>query len=216
MKIAKRTYHIPLIDAIIDQLELSRLELVPVSDERVSNQVILPGRFKRIYVTDADGILFLGGKNIQQFDPPDPKYLSKKGHKERITRELTIHQNMILITCSGTVGRVVLAPEHFEGIATSQHIIRIVPSEQINPGYLYAFLASDYGYQLIIRNKYGSVVDEIDDHQVSTIPIPLPDKETMDKIGNLVLEANDKLTQAYYLEKEAISQVEKLIIDNQK
>lgn len=209
-------FHNPLIDEIIAELKNTRFELTVVGDERISNKIVLPGRFKRIYVEEQHGVPFLGGKNILQFDSPDVKYLSLKGHSKRIETEVKFQENVILITRSGTVGNVLLTPKHFEGLAGSEHILRVIPSEKINPGYLYAFLASEYGYELIRRNIYGSVVDEIDDNQIATIPIPLPDMPTMNEIGGLVLEANKKRTEAYRLEKEAISDVEKIILNNQK
>ncbi|MFA5105336.1 MAG: restriction endonuclease subunit S [Candidatus Micrarchaeia archaeon] len=209
-------YHVPIVDEIEAQLKKTGLEVVNVGNQRVSKAIILPGRFKRIYVDEAQGVPFLSGGNIMEFDPPDIKHLSKSLHSNVIEKEITIHQNMVLITRSGTVGNVVLAPQHLDGCTATEHIIRVVPSDAINPGYLYAFLASDYGRQLILRQKYGSVVDEMDNKQVASIPIPIPNRKIMDEIGNLVLEANDKLSEAYYLEKEAIGRVEELIVKNQK
>lgn len=209
-------YHVPIVDEIEAQLKKTGLEVVNIGNQKVSSEIILPGRFKRIYVDEAQGVPFLSGGNIMEFDPPDIKHLSKSLHSGVIEKQITIHQNMVLITRSGTVGNVILTPQHLDGCTATEHIIRVVPSDAMNPGYLYAFLASDYGRQLILRQKYGSVVDEIDDNQIASIQIPIPNRKMMDEIGNLVLAANDKLSKAFYLEKEAIKQVEELIIKNQK
>lgn len=209
-------YHTPLLDEIDERLKNSNVDLTTVGDKRVSKDVILPGRFKRIYVETEYGVPFLGGRDITQFDPPELDYLSLKGHAKRIAKELTLSQNMLLITCSGTIGNTLLVPKYLEGWTASQHIIRIVPADSFNAGYLYAFLSSDYGYQLIKRNTYGSVVDEINDDQVSNITIPLLKPEKMDEIGNFVLKANELRSEAWFLEKEAIRDVENLIKDNQK
>ena len=71
--------------------------------------------------------------------------------------------------------------KYYDGWSASQHIIRIIPSKKINAGYLYAWLASDYGHELIKRYSYGSVVDEITDDQVAEIPIPLLDTDTTNR-----------------------------------
>jgi len=210
------SYHTPLVDEIINQIKKLGAEIVTISDKRVSKEIILPGRFKRRYVEEEYGIPFLGGKDIMQFDPVEIKYLSLKEHGKRIEKELLIQENMVLITRSGTVGNVFIVPKHLEKSIVSEHVIRIIPSDTINPGYVYAFLASDYGYELIIRNKYGSVVDELDDHQVGDIVIPLLSPKIMNQIGDMILEANKKRTEAYLLEKESIKQVEELIKNNQK
>lgn len=111
---------------------------------------------------------------------------------------------MTLITCSGTIGKVSLVGKHWENWTANQHIIRIVPSSDDIAGYMNVFLASDYGYPLITRFTYGSVVDEIDDNHVRQIAIPLlKDKSIQKQINDLALEANEKRYEAYCLEQEA-------------
>ena len=73
-------------------------------------------------------------------------------------------------------------------------------------GYIYAWLSSDYAYQLITRYTYGAVVDEIDNKQVSDINIPLlQDAKLQKAINDKVLEANKKRSEAYELEQEALT-----------
>ena len=204
------SFHIPLVDEILKTLGEGCSEITNIGDKRVSQKILLPGRFKRVYVDESYGTPFLSGGDILQYDPISVKYLSRK-HSNRVKEELTIQENMVLVTRSGTVGKVLLAPKHFEGWTANEHVIRITPSEQINVGYMYAFLASDYGTELIKRFTYGSVVDEIDDVQLSSVEFPLPSKDIQDEIGNLVLEASRKRTQAYVLEKRSIEQIQQLI-----
>lgn len=112
---------------------------------------------------------------------------------------------MTLITCSGTIGKVALVGKHWENWTANQHIIRVVPANNDIAGYLNIFLASDYGYQLITRFTYGSVVDEIDDNHVRQIKIPLlKNVDIQNKINSLALEANKKRYEAYQLEQEAL------------
>ena len=209
------SFHVPIINEILSQFDKIRCQLTTLGDERISEKIILPRRFKRIYVKSSFGVPFLGSREILQYDYPDMKYLSLKKH-ENILNEITLRENMVLITCSGTIGNVILCPKYYDGWSASQHIIRIIPSKKINAGYLYAWLASDYGHELIKRYSYGSVVDEITDDQVAEIPIPLLDTDTTNRIGNFVLDANKKRDQAHRLEKEAICLVEDMILTNQK
>lgn len=205
------SYHFPLISEIEKQLEKSKFKITKIGNIQISSETILPGRFKRIYVEEEYGVPFLGGKQIQQFDLSRIKHLSKTSHDVRIKKELTLHENMILITSSGTIGNVVIAPKYFDGWTASQHMVRVVPAEKMNAGYLYAYLASDYGLELIQKHIFGSVVEEIYDNDVDKIPIPLPSKSIMDKIGNPIFEANNKLNEAYQLEQYSIKKVEELI-----
>lgn len=142
---------------------------------------------------------------IGELDPTNKKYLSIKKHGDRISKQLELHENMTLITCSGTIGKVALVGKHWEKWTANQHIIRVVPASIDIAGYLNIFLASDYGHALITHYTYGSVVDEIDDNHVSDIPFPLlKDKATQNKINEMALEANQKRYEAYLAEQEAL------------
>jgi type I restriction enzyme S subunit len=199
------SYHVPIIDAIIQRLKNGSAEITTIGDPRISKRVILPGRFARVYVEEGQGVPFFGGKQIHQLDPTDTKYLSLKIHGPRIREQLALDQHMILITCSGTIGRVALAPKHWKGLAASQHIIRVVPSSVDIAGYIYVFLSTDYGRELINRFTYGSAVGEIDAHQLSQVAVPLlKDTSVQIEINRLALEANDKRTEAYHAEQKAI------------
>lgn len=152
------------------------------------------------------GVIFLGGKQITELNPNRKKYLSRSYHSERIEEQLTLRQNMTIITCSGTVGKVNIVPEHWDGWTASQHVIRVVPKDDDIAGYLYAWLSSDFAQPLIARYIYGSTVDEIDSKHVSDILIPLLHSENEQRtINQKVLEANDKRTEAYHLEQRALT-----------
>lgn len=122
------SYHVPIVQAIERHLEKTAKEVVKVGDGRISQSVILPGRFKRIYVEEDSGIVFFTGKNISELDPSDKKYLSFSQHDEKIKNELTIREGMILVTCSGTIGKTTFVPKHWDGWAMTHDIIRLVPA----------------------------------------------------------------------------------------
>ena len=207
------SYHVPLVDAIVDHLSKYAAEVTSVGDQRISNAVILPGRFKRVYVDEEHGYVLFGGKQIHTLDPSGDKYLSKSKHDERISKELLIDENTTLITRSGTVGKVALVPKHWSNWIASEHIIRVIPASQNIAGYNYIFLRSDYGRVLIQRYTYGAVVDEIDDSHVRNIPIPLLKNHDIQKrINTLALEANQKRYEAYKLEQKALEIMDKEII----
>ena len=200
------SYHVPIVEAIETHLEKHAQEITTISDSRISQSVILPGRFKRIYVEEGSGITFFGGKQLYELDPSNKKYLSLIHHGDRIKSQLTLHENMTMITCSGTIGKVNIVPEHWEGWTANQHIIRVVPANKSIAGYLYAWLSSDYAYPLITRHTHGAVVDEISDKQVSEIKMPIcHDKSVQKKINDSVLNANKKRAKAYELEQEALT-----------
>jgi type I restriction enzyme S subunit len=169
----------------------------------LSNDIIIGKRFKRNYVQSEFGIPFLSGKNIIQIKPTDLNYLSSS--ETGFMSELLVKHNWTLITCSGTLGRTCFVYKNYEDYAASQHILRVVPNEElIDPGYLYAFISSEYGFYQIVRYKYGAIIDEIDDNQIANILIAIPkDNQHQRIIGDKVRLAYEKRAEALRLEDEA-------------
>ena len=175
-----------------------------MGDGRISENIILPGRFKRVYVEEGQGQVFFSGKDVMELDPSDKKYLSFSQHDKRIKEQLTIHKGMILVTCSGTVGKVAMVPKHWDGWAMTHDIIRLVPQERME-GYSYIWLQSPFARSLIEAMSYGSVVPHIEISHIREIPVPiLKDNEVQIEINRLALEANSMRYEAYQLEQEAM------------
>ena len=207
------SYHLPIIEVIEKHLRKFAKKVTCVGDNRTTQSIILPSRFKRVYVQEGDGVAFFGGKQIYELDPKNKKYLSSAHHSERIKKELVLHENMTLITCSGTIGKVTIVPKHWEGWTANQHIIRVVPAGEHIAGYLHSWLSSDYAFPLITRYTYGAVVDEIDNKQVSQISLPLLKDEYVQKqINDKVLDANQKRTEAHKLEQKALNTLNEKVI----
>lgn len=159
------------------------------------------GRSIRNYVDKQNGIPFLSGKNIIQIRP-DYKYVSLT--ETANLQDMMVSKNQLLVSRSGTLGRLVLIWNNYENCCASEHLIRIsTNSKIIDPGYLYAFLSSDYGYYQLIRHKHGSVIDEINEYQISQTIIPILDYSAQIEIGDLVRQAFDLRAEAIKLEDQA-------------
>lgn len=207
------SYYVPIVKAIEQHIAKMAREVAKVRDIQISQSVTLPGRFKRVYVEEGHGVVFFGGKQLHELDPSNKKYLSIGQHKERIIGDLGVHTNSILITRSGTIGKVAIVPKHWKGWIPNEHIIRVVPIDDKIAGYLYAWLSSDYAYPLITRYIHGAVIDEINVEQVSEIVVPLlRDESTQRQINDTVLEANRKRTEAYNLEQKALRVLDEKVI----
>lgn len=203
----------PIYKEMANSIKENAYEVISLGDKRLTNSIILAGVFKRVYVESTNGYPFLGGREITQLNPKVDKYLSKKHHKDRYEKELKISENTILVTDRGTIGKVAITPKHLENYAVSQNVIKINCINDFMAGYIYAFLASDYGINLIKKETYGSVVDMIDDNNLKNIMIPiLKDKEQMKVISDKVLEGNKKRYEAFIKEEEAIKIMNKVVL----
>ena len=164
----------PIVDRIVEHLKRHAAELTTIGDRRISREVILPGRFKRVYVDEGHGRVFIGGKQLDE---------------------------------------VALVPRHWENWAASRHIIRVVPACEEIAGFLSVFLSTDYGRELITRNTYGAVVDEITDWHVRAVPVPLLSARLVQSRIN-ALEANERRFEAYQLERQALSIMDSEVLNH--
>ncbi|WP_295594357.1 restriction endonuclease subunit S [uncultured Methanobrevibacter sp.] len=176
--------------------------------------IFVPPRFKRVYTTDkSNSVPFLQGSHIIQIKPQGIRRLYDK---IKIIDDLIVKEGMILLTGSGTVGKVSLVSENWNNWAASNHIIRLVIQDQkINQGYLLLFLLSDYAQLQIDHLVYGSNVDEIGEagELIHNIKILVPkDKEIENKIGNKVIEAYSLRDKANVIENETISRLQSLML----
>ena len=173
------SYYVPIVKAIEQHIAKTAREIVKVGDSRISESIILPGRFKRVYVQEGSGIVFFTGKYISELDPSNKKYLSFSQHTEKIKDELTIKEGMILITRSGTLGKITFVPKHWNGWAVTDDMICLVPTSNEISGYLYAWLSSDYARELIHRFAYGAVVRHLEKEHILQVSVPLLRDENM-------------------------------------
>ncbi len=206
------SFHDPVAIAAEKQLSELSVEVITVGDSRVTKEVRPITKFRKRTYVEKGGIPLLSSKQIFQIDPIDVKRLAKGAHTKDLP-EIQLEESMIAVTRSGTIGRVQIIPAYMAKWTASEHATRFLAAEGMNAGYLYAWLASDYGYCLITRNSYGSVILEVDKEMFSSVLIPLPEPKIRDEIGNLVLKANQLRDEAWRNEQDAITRLESWIMN---
>lgn len=207
------SFHLPIIKNILNHINKNSKEVTTLSDKRLTESILLPGRFKRVYVEEGSGIPFFGGKQLLELIPKTKKYLSLGQHDGRIESELKLKLNQILITRSGTIGKVAIVPSHWEKWVASEDVIRINPVDENMAGYIFSFLSSEFGQTVIKALSFGAVQDHIDPKQLERVAIPLLDDISVQtEINNKVLLANDKRSKAHHLEQKALQLLSDKII----
>jgi type I restriction enzyme, S subunit len=206
------SFHDPVAITAEKQLNELSVEITKVGDSRITREIRAITKFRKRTYVEKGGIPLLSSKQIFQIDPVGVKRLAKGAHTKDLP-EIQLEENMIAVSRSGTIGRVQIIPAYMAKWTASEHATRFLAAKGLNEGYLYAWLASDYGYCLITRNSYGSVILEVDKEMFSAVPIPLPELRIRDEIGNLVLKANKLRDEAWRNEQEAITKLENLIMN---
>lgn len=189
-------------------------EIVRLGDLVVEHGIFYPGRHKRNYVEKSkDSVPFYSGTQILQIRPFDLQY-QPKDYKP--AEKHFVDKDWILITRSGSTGRVVMVTESMVGSMVSEHVIRVICDEKlIDPYYVYAYLStSNIGKVLLEKGIYASVVDHITPDFVSTIPIPRLSPEKEKEIADKVRDAEAKRDLANRVFAEERDEIESLMFGN--
>lgn len=169
-------------------------------------------RFKRPYadtgVTEGPTIRkYFTGTALTQLNSDNVKYLdSAKATKQQKKQldALTIYKGYILVSDSGTLGRVTYALEQHNGHVATNNLIRIVVDDLALRGYLYEFLQSNLGQSLMLKNAYGTNQEHLEPDIIADIPIPVPkDRKKLEEIGLAVINSIDELEKSISLGKQA-------------
>jgi type I restriction enzyme S subunit len=202
------SFHNPIARLAVHILKSGKYQLTQLS--KVTNDIVVAPRFKRIYVAKEYGVPFLQGSHLPQMRPNDLKYLSST-QQSRLERWI-VRKGWVLVTCSGTIGRVGLVSSRLDKWAASQHLLRILPDyTKGHPGYITAFLMTPYGQHQVIAKTYGGIVDEITAEDTGKIWIPDVPMDIQTKIGNIVVTAFEKKDEANATEEAAIKRLEMVL-----
>lgn len=88
---------------------------------------------------------------------------------------VTVHEGDILLTRSGTIGRLAYVTSVMEGQIVSDDMIRVRISSEHIRAYVIAYLLSDNAYNQMMRNEYGSIQQHLEPNHVRDLIIPVPD-----------------------------------------
>lgn len=170
-------------------IERSPFPLKPL--HQVTKKIFLGKIFKRTFVPhSAVGIPYITASDMVTFEASSGKFLSKKFTSQQ--RELILQPGWILVSCSGTLGNTVFTGKNFQGKVGTHDLIRIIPNaNEMEPGFLYAFLTSRYGYSLLVQPSYGGVVKHIEPRHIENLSIPRFPRTLQKKIHSLITTATE-------------------------
>ena len=205
------SYHVPVARTVAKLLNKGLAK--PVRLNTLTADIVVAPRFKRIYVQKEHGVPFLQGSHLPQMRPSDLKYLSRT--RQKGLERWIVRKGWVLITCSGTIGRIGLVSSHQDKWAASQHLLRIIPDyNKAHPGYIAAFLMTPYGQHQLTAKIYGGVVDELTEEDTKSVWISNAPKDIQSKIGNLVVDAFEKKDEANAIEEATIHRLEEKLQTN--
>lgn len=106
-----------------------------------------------------------------------------------------VYTNDLIISCSGTVGKISIIKESDPKGIISQALLILRPDiSKIDLKYLYYFLSSRQGFELITQASHGSVQINIAERKVvQNIPILLPPLPEQKAIAAVLSSLDDKI-----------------------
>ena len=176
------------------ELGRTRWPLRPLSEVA---QIFYPGRFKRPYAPKGKGVPFVGSREMffWPLQPRDSLYGTLDDW-----RDLMVERGWVLVSRSGTVGQVLLVSRDFANTAVTEDAIRL---EGQKGGYLYAFLRSRYGRDLLQGVQFGAVIKHLEPDQIGSFPVPFLPEIVQERIHANMLHALSLLERGSRLLKKA-------------
>ena len=191
------THFDPKTAAAIEELQGAGANLKPLSDIA---SVELRSQFTRIWAQDAEhGLPYLNATDLLSLlalgvPAGGKRYLSHATGTNLAS--LIIRKGWLLMTCSGTIGRVFYVPKRLNGWAATHDLIRIIPKEDGMAGYLYAWLGTPVAQAQILSHTHGGQIDHVTDDQVSGVLVPALSTRKINAINERVIRAMDEREKA--------------------
>lgn len=97
---------------------------------------------------------------------------------------VSVREGDILLTRSGTIGRLAYVTDVMAGQIVSDDMIRVRISSERVRAYVVAFLLSENAANQMLRNEYGSIQQHLEPSHVKDLIIPVPDD--WDRVADIV------------------------------
>jgi len=172
-------------------------------------EVFIPTIFKRLYADDpTQGHPYITGADVFCIRPTSTQYLMRNVAREN---RLLLENGMILLHEAGQryglIGRGVMVGRTLDGFACTNNMVRLVPHDATETGYIFAALSSEHGTRLLKREAAGSSIPHLDAGRIAAVEIPWPDKSARVQVAGLAHEARECWDRADELEEEADSKL---------
>jgi type I restriction enzyme S subunit len=176
-------------------------------------EIYVPTIFKREYSSDpAFGHPYITGAEVFCATPTSTEFLLRRVADEH---RLVLKEGMIVVHEAGQryglIGRSVMIGKGLDGFACTNNMVRIVPLDDADMGYIFSVLSSEYGIRLLKREAAGSSIPHLDKSRVQRIEIPWLSKEKRVRISEMAVEARDGWHRASVSEAEAQAKLARAI-----
>ena len=116
----------------------------------------------------------------------------------RAIQSIRVERGDIVITRSGTIGRVAFITKRLDNAIVSDDLIRVKIKDEDIRLYVLSYLQSQMGQNQMLRNEYGSVQQHLEPQHVADILIPIPDDWS--QVSDVIEGARDAIKKKEEME----------------
>ena len=159
----------------------------------VKGRIGYRGYTKQDLVKEGEGVLVLGGKNIQNqlLDLSDRTYLSWEKYYE--SPEIMVEMNHIIFSQRCTLGDCAIIDKEI-GMATINPSMVLLRDITCNPKFLYYILIGDRVQAEVSRNSTSSAVPMLSQKQIREFSFLIPDPTEQEKIASSLSAVDELIT----------------------
>lgn len=172
--------------------------------------VWMPGRLKGIVVDPAYGVPYLSPGQALEANPRPRRWLSLSQTKG--AEDCYVTKGTLLVSRSGTVGKVTVAHKPHLGVILSDDMLRVSPREESHLGWLYAYMRTSTFRMMATTLHYGHVIKHLQEGHLNAVPIievaPAVAERmavTTNKIFSIRDEAQDLVSRAEQIYFQALN-----------
>lgn len=197
--ISPQTFQPSLNEAIAETIRLGESDdftTVPLGD--LASKIYKGARFKRedLETEDLSGdevVKYYTPAALLQDRPESIKFLDLSAANTRRRKEISKHRldrHELLVTRSGSIGRVIMTTSEHEGHIGSDDLIHINIEDEELRRYVYLFLKSDLGQKQMKKNEYGTIQQHLEPAHLREVLIPVPtNPAVLKKLANEVADS---------------------------
>ena len=160
-----------------------------------------PPRLKGIGVAPDHGMPFLTATQVFDIRPTPRKWLAPSKTPKLAQR--LVERDWILVTCSGTVGDAIVSYGPHLNAIISHDLLRLQVRRKEQLGFLYAFIRSRYGKQMLRSSHYGSIVKHLEPEHLFDIPVPATPVGLQERLNNQIRQVFGHRDKAHRVSAEA-------------
>jgi type I restriction enzyme S subunit len=115
-------------------------------------------------------------------------------------KRFSVKENDLIISCSGTIGKVVIIEKDFKEGIINQALLKITPNENVIAKYLKLFF--DYGINL--DNRGSAIKNLVSVEELKNLEVPIPSIEIQEEIVRQYeeeiqyIKMTEKMTSIYF------------------